>query len=79
MIFGLNIWQSLLLLIAFEMIVAPFIVGTVNSIINGYFKAKDAHIGRIAKAISDALTSSLEFAAKTLEEQIKKAKEQNKI
>ena len=71
MFFGLNAWQTLLWLAALLMIVAPFIVGIGNGLMNGYFKAKDAHIGRIANAIGKSLAESFKSMTDVLENKMK--------
>lgn len=71
MILGLNAWQFLLWILALAMIVSPFIVGIINSVITGYFKAKDAHIGRIAKAIGATLEGVLDGLNHKLDDIVK--------
>ena len=71
MFFGLNAWQTLLWLAALLMIVAPFVVGIGNGLINGYFKTKDAHIGRIASAIGKSLSESFKSMTDILEAKMK--------
>ena len=71
MFFGLNAWQTLLWLAALLMIVAPFIVGIGNGLVNGYFKAKDAHIGRVANAIGISLTNAFKGMTDVLENAVK--------
>ena len=66
MIFGLNAWQFLLWVAALEMIVAPFVILVVGTIINGYFHAKDQHIGRIAGALGQTLSKAAEDISKKI-------------
>lgn len=56
----LNPWQLLAWIVALELISVPLIIFCVNSIIIGYFKMKEQHSARIAKAGSEALKSLTE-------------------
>lgn len=60
----LSPWQTLLWIAALELISLPLIAGFVRSIIDGYFKAKEEHAGRVLNSLG-----------KTIEQIGKEAKE----
>lgn len=65
---GMNAWQFLLWIIGLEIASYPLLVGLMNSIIDGYFKAKEKHIGRVAKAVGDSLQAAFNEIKKKSEE-----------
>ena len=48
-------WQTLLWIAAVELISLPLIAGFVRTIIDGYFKAKEEHIGRVFNSLGKAI------------------------
>ena len=50
----LTICQTILLYIAFLMITIPLVVGGINAVIVGYFKAKEQHLTRVVGAFAKA-------------------------
>lgn len=57
MIFNLNPWQILLWIAGLEIVSAPIVIAMANGIFTGYFRAKEIHSGKVAKAIGNALQS----------------------
>lgn len=66
----LNPWQLLLWIVGLELLSLPLIVGGINSAFNGYFKAKEQHVGKLAKAIGDSLTEAAKTMIKKKEEDV---------
>lgn len=67
MVWTLNPWQTLLWIVALEVVSLPLIVAAISSIIDRYYRSKEAHSARIMKAI-----------ANTIDEVTKKIKEDGK-
>lgn len=72
MVFGLNIWQFLLIVAALEMILAPFII----FIFRGYYQAKYGPLFNYINAVMKGVANAFEKAADTL--QARMTKESNK-
>lgn len=53
--YNLSPSQLILMIFAIEFITGVVISVVANSIINGYFKAKESHVGRMAKAFCEML------------------------
>lgn len=53
--YNLSPSQLILMIFAIELISGVVISVVVNSIINGYFKAKESHVGRLANAFGEML------------------------
>ena len=60
----LNAWQLLLWIVGLELLSAPLIVASVSAVINGYFKAKEEHVGKMAKAAGTTITQLAESLKK---------------
>lgn len=71
-------WQQLLWLVCAFILIVPIISWGVTSIIRGYFGAKEAHYGRIAKAIGNTISKSSGELIKAIEEAQKALKTQEK-
>jgi len=52
---ALTPWQMLIWIAGLELISIPLVVVTANSIISGYFKAKEMHFLKIIKALGEFL------------------------
>ena len=52
----LNAWQLLLWIVGLEVLSLPLIAGCANSIIKGYFRAKEEHVSKVARAVGEAFT-----------------------
>ena len=61
-------WQQLFWLVCLVLLTVPIISWGVIGIIRGYFNAKEAHIGKMANAVSNALKNTLEALNKQLDE-----------
>ena len=61
-------WQQLFWLVCLVLLTVPIISWGVTSVIRGYFSAKEAHIGKMANAVSNALKNTLEALNKQLDE-----------
>ena len=53
--YNLSPSQLILMIFAIEFITGVVISVVVNSIINGYFKAKESHVGRLVNAFGEML------------------------
>lgn len=69
-------WMLLLWIVCLCILVAPILVATVNSIFNGYFKAREGHIGRVAKALGKTIEKTADEMTKRLK--TGKSKEEKK-
>lgn len=70
-IVNLTAWQLLAWIVGLEIVSAPIIIVVVNSVISGYFRYKEQHVGRMAKAIGEAMEKTI----KTIENKVKKEEE----
>lgn len=68
-------WQQLLWLVCAFILIVPIIAAGFNAVIRGYFRAKEEHTGRMAKAIANALSKASNDVLDPILEQIKKATE----
>lgn len=57
----------LIWIVAVLIVTIPIIVAGITTAINGYFKAKEQHIAKMAKAIGSALEKPLQTVADGLE------------
>lgn len=48
-------WQLLLWIVCLEILSAPLIAVLINTVIVGYFKVKESHIAKMAKALGKTL------------------------
>lgn len=67
-------WQQLLWLVCAFVLIVPVVSWGAVGIIRGYFRAKEQHIGRIAKAIANAINQVAGDANKKLDDILKKIK-----
>lgn len=72
MVWTLNPWQMLLWIIGLELLSLPLIVAAANSIINAYYKAKEAHHGRILNALSKTIDEVTKTMKKRTDERVEK-------
>ena len=85
MIFGLNAWQSLLWIAAFEVISIAPICWIASTCFSCYFRMKENHYGRMAKAVGGALEKmgksviSADDIKKVLESAMKKEEKTDEI
>ena len=70
-IINLTAWQLLAWIVGLEIVSAPIIIVVVNSVISGYFRYKEQHVGRMAKAIGEAMENMI----KAIESKNKKEEE----
>ena len=78
---NLSAWQLFLWIVLLSIAMTPIIVLIANSIIAGYFKAKEQHFGRMAKAFGElfeTLGKDLDGKLKTLKDEIAKNKSEEK-
>lgn len=68
-------WQQLLWIVCAAILIVPLVAAGINAVIRGYFRAKEEHFGKIAKAFANVLSEISESTLKKFEEQMKKAKE----
>lgn len=61
-------WQQLFWLVCLVLLTVPIISWGVIGVIRGYFNAKEAHIGKIANAVSNALKNTFETLNKQLDD-----------
>lgn len=71
----LSPWEQLLWLVCAFILIVPIISAGIGAVIRGYFSAKEAHIGKIAKAIGVSLSKATEGTLQKVQEELKKAKE----
>ena len=68
-------WQQLLWLVCAVILIVPVVAAGVNAIIRGYFRAKEEHTGRMAKAVANAINQVAKEANEKLDEVLKKIKD----
>lgn len=68
-------WQQLLWLVCAVILIVPVVAAGVNAIIRGYFRAKEEHTGRMAKAVANAINQVAKEANAKLDEVLKKIKD----
>ena len=68
-------WQQLLWLVCAVILIVPVVVAGVNAVLRGYFRAKEEHTGRMAKAVANAINQIAKEANGKLDEVLKKIKE----
>ena len=68
-------WQQLLWLGCAVILIVPIVAAVVNAVLRGYFRAKEEHISRIAKAVANAINQVAKEANGRLDEVLKKIKE----
>ena len=66
---NLTPWQTLLWILALEMVSAPVLIILFNGIAAGYYKAKQAFIGNILGALGRTLEKAAENTQQKLEAQ----------
>jgi len=71
----LSPWQQLLWLVCAFILIVPVVAAGVNAVLRGYFRAKEEHTGRMAKAVANAINQVLKEANGKLDEVLKKIKE----
>lgn len=67
-------WQQLLWLVCAVALIVPLVSWGVVGIIRGYFNAKEAHFGRVAKAVANAINQISGEVNKKLDDALKKIK-----
>lgn len=67
-------WQQLLWLVCAVALIVPLVSWGVVGVIRGYFNAKEAHVGRVAKAVANVINQVAGDANKKLDEVLKKIK-----
>ena len=68
-------WQQLLWLVFAVVLIVPVVAAWVIAVLRGYFKAKEEHTGRMAKAVANAINQVAKEANGKLDEALKKIKE----
>lgn len=68
-------WQQLLWLVCAVGLIVPIAVAGVNAVLRGYFRAKEEHTGRMARAVANAINQVLKEANGKADEILKKIKE----
>lgn len=68
-------WQQLLWLVCAVILIVPIVAAGVNAVLRGYFRAKEEHTGRMAKAVANAINQVAKEANGKLDEALKKIKE----
>ena len=68
-------WQQLLWLVSAVILIVPVVAAGVNVIIRGYFRAKEEHTGRMAKAVANAINQVAKEANGRLDEVLKTIKD----
>lgn len=68
-------WQKLLWLVCAVILIVPVVAAGVNAVLRGYFRAKEEHISRIAKAVANAINQVAKEANSRLDETLKAIKE----
>ena len=68
-------WQQLLWLVCAVILIVPVVAAGVNAVLRGYFRAKEEHIGRIAKAAANAINQVAKEANGRLDEVLKTIKD----
>lgn len=71
----LSPWQQLLWLVCAVILIVPVVAAGVNAVLRGYFRAKEEHTGRMAKAVANAINQVAKEANGKLDEVLKKIKE----
>lgn len=51
-------WQILLWIVALELVTAPLLCMIFSSVFNAYYRAKDAHIGRVLNALGKTIEAA---------------------
>lgn len=70
-IVNLTAWQLLAWIVGLEIVSAPIVIVIANSVVSGYFRYKEQHVGRITKAVGEAMEKMI----KDIESKIKKEEE----
>ena len=68
-------WQQLLWLVSAVILIVPIVAAGVNAVLRGYFRAKEEHTGRMAKAVANAINQVAKETNGKLDEVLKKIKE----
>ena len=68
-------WQQLLWLVFAVILIVPVVAAGVNAVLRGYFRAKEEHTGRMARAVANAINQVLKEANGKVDEVLKKIKE----
>ncbi len=68
-------WQQLLWLVCAVILIVPIVAAGINAVLRGYFRAKEEHTGRMAKAVANAINQVAKEANGKLDEALKKIKE----
>lgn len=68
-------WQQLLWLVCAVILIVPIVAAGINAVLRGYFRAKEEHTGRMAKAVANAISQVAKEANGKLDEALKKIKE----
>lgn len=68
-------WQQLLWLVCAVILIVPVVAAGVNAVLRGYFRAKEEHTGRMAKAVANAINQVAKEVNGKLDEALKKLKE----
>lgn len=68
-------WQQLLWLVFAVVLIVPIVAAGVNAVLRGYFRAKEEHTGRMAKAVANAINQVAKEANGKLDEALKKIKD----
>ena len=68
-------WQQLLWLVCAVLLIVPIVAAGINAVLRGYFRAKEEHTGRMAKAVANAINQVAKEANGKLDEVLKKIKD----
>lgn len=68
-------WQQLLWLVCAAVLIVPIMAAGINTVIRGYFRAKEEHTGRMANAVANAINQVMKDANGKLDEALKKIKD----
>jgi len=71
----LSPWQQLLWLVCAVILIVPVVSAGVVSVIRGYFNAKEQHVGKMAKALANAINQIAGEVNKKADEVLKKIKD----
>ena len=65
-------WQQLLWLVCAVFLIVPIVAAGVNVVLRGYFRAKEEHTSRMAKAVANVINQVAKEANGKLDEVLKK-------